>query len=160
MSPTQIGIIIGVLFGFIWAVAGASALNGVWRLVVILASIFVSAFLVTAALRAPATPGRFNGAIYGAAVTFEVIAIVVAVLILNRSGQQSLVPPIVAAIVGLHFLGLWLATGNRAFVGLAASLCGVGIVGSLVPPTARLPIAGIGSALALWTSTAWTIFLR
>jgi hypothetical protein len=66
-----------------------------------------------------------------------------------------LVAPIVTAIVGVHFVGLWFATGNQKWLWLEAALCGVGIIGLLVPPAARLPTAGIGSAPALWASPAW-----
>jgi hypothetical protein len=127
-------------------------------LVAILASVAVAACLIAAAGRAPKGDLRFDGALYGIAVTFEVAAIVIAAIVLSRMGKQSLIPPAVVVIVGLHFIGLWTATADDVFAWLTLALCVVGAVGAVAPPAIRLAICGFGSALALWAASAWSIF--
>lgn len=159
MTGEQIGILIGVIAGGGWAVAGASALEGRARVIAVLGSLGLTVLLglVTADLPSAAMTGRFDGGIYGIAVTAETIAILGAVALLRRSARQDWLPPVIAVIVGLHFLGLWRATGSLVFVALAAGLCAVGIAGSLVPAPRRLLVVGFGCAAALWAAAAVTV---
>src|SRR5215469_2710594 len=158
MSGDQIGTMVGVVFGCAWGIAGTLPLPPIWRTAGILGSIAASAILFMLIRGAPApAAGHFNGAIYGIAVTAEVVAIVIAGVILSRTGQGSFIPPVVAAIVGLHFIGLWLATGNATFLWLSGALCAVGLGAAAMAQGARLPAAGIGSALALWGAALSTV---
>lgn len=151
MSGDQIGTMVGVAFGCAWGIAGTLPLSPLWRTVGVLGSIAVSATLVMLIRGAPGSVGgHFNGAIYGIAVTAEVVAIVIAGIILSRTGHSSFIPPAVAAIVGLHFIGLWLASGNVTFLWLSGALCAVALGAATMGQAARMPVAGIGSALALW----------
>jgi hypothetical protein len=159
MRSTQIGTIIGILFGCGWAIAAASAFSGKWRIVVIVASLAISAVLVARSFSfAGATNGTFQGGIYGIAVSLEVVAIVAASIFLNRSGNQSFIPPVVAIIVGLHFIGLWRAMNNAVFLFVAVAMCAVGLVAAALPPFQRLPVTGLGSAFALWGAAIYTLF--
>ena len=134
----------------VWGIAGTLPLQSSWRLLGVAGSIIISVALALAVTKARgATDGTFNGGIYGIAVVAEVVAIGIAAVVLNRRGQSSFVPAMVAAIVGLHFIGLWLATGNFTLVWVAVALCAVGVISASVTKDARMPVAGIGSALAL-----------
>lgn len=158
MSGDQIGTIVGVAFGCAWGIAGSLPLPAVWRIAGILGSIAASAILILLVRSAPAsTGGHFNGAIYGIAVTAEFVAIAIAGVVLNRMKKSSFIPPAVASIVGLHFIGLWLATGNTRFLWLAGILCAIGLGAATMGKAARLPVAGIGSALALWAAALSTL---
>ena len=158
MNSAQIGTIAGVLFGCAWGIAGTLPLPPVWRTAGILESLAVSALLVLFIYRAQGSAGGyFNGAIYGIAVTAEVVAIVIAGVILSRTGRSTLIPPVVAVIVGLHFIGLWRAMGSVSFLWLAGALCAVGLFAAAMRPGARLPATGIGSALSLWGAALSTL---
>ena len=157
MSGDQIGTAIGVAFGCAWGIAGGFALPSIWRMFVLIGSIIVSGILILLITQArPVVDGRFDGTIYGIAVTAEVIAIVLAGVILSRIGS-SFTPPAVAAIVGLHFVGLWLATNNVTFVWLAATLCAIAFIAVFVSQPSRLAVVGIGAALALWGAALSTL---
>lgn len=158
MSGDQIGTIVGVAFGCAWGIAGTLPLPPLWRTAGILGSIAASVILIMLIRGAPGTvDGHFNGTIYGVAVTAEVIAIVIAGVTLSQTGHGSFIPPAVAVIVGLHFIGLWLATNTVTFLWLAAALCAIGLGAAAVEKSARLPVAGIGSALALWAAALSTL---
>ncbi|MDE2150357.1 MAG: hypothetical protein KGJ55_11145 [Gammaproteobacteria bacterium] len=158
MSGDQIGSIIGVAFGCAWGIAGGVSLPSPWRVATIIGSLLISACLVILIGRFEGTAtGHFDGATNGTAVAGEVVAIVIAAIALNRTRHSSLIPPAVAAIVGLHFLGLWRATGNFSFVWLAGALCAVGFLAGILPRSARLSVTGIGSAVALWAAAPSTV---
>ena len=159
MTGQQIGVLIGVIAGGGWALAGAASLRGALRVIAVIGSLGLSVLLgvATADLPSTAMTARFDGGIYGIAVTAETIAILGAVALLRRSARQDWLPPVIAVIVGLHFLGLWRATGSLVFVALAAGLCVVGIGGSLVPDSRRLLVVGFGCAAALWAAAVVTI---
>lgn len=158
MSGTQIGPAIGIIFGCAWCIAGASTLSPTWRTFGYCAAIVVSATLMFCVLhRSGATEKTFNGNVYGLSVIAEVFAIVVSAIALNRSHNETFVPPVIAAIVGLHFLGLWRASGTVTFVWVAIALCAVGVAGAAVSAPSRLGVTGFGSAIVLWCSVAATV---
>jgi hypothetical protein len=152
------GLIVPILFACIWSVMGVSALPIALHMPGIAGSLAVSAILTIAVLQAPLrAAGRFDSAIFGMAVMFEAAAIVAAVILLNRTHEESFIPPAIAAIVGLHFIGLWRATGDFIFVWVATAMCAVGLAAALSPLPARAPVAGLGSAVALWGAAVVTL---
>lgn len=158
MTGPQLGLIIPAAFGGIWAIAGTAGLSAPSRNIGVAAALAISAVLVFAALKAPLrTDGYFDSTVYGVSVALEVVAIVAAVVFLNRAHQPSFILPVIAVIVGLHFIGMWRATQNFLFVWLACVLCAVGAAALPFPPLARAPVAGIGAALALWGAVAVTL---
>jgi hypothetical protein len=160
MTGQQIGLVIGSVAGCGWALAGSAALRGASRSSAVIVSMVVSALLGVASARLPANgTSGFDGAIYGMVVSAEAIAIVVAVILLRRSGNAGFVPPVIALIVGLHFLGLWRATHGAIFVAIAVGLCLVGIAGMRGPAERRLLVSGFGCAAVLWASVAWTVLI-
>lgn len=160
MNGAQLGLIIPVGFGCLWAVAGTTDFRGASRFLILLASIGISGALIFATLRTPLqVRGQFDGSIFAMAVAFEALAIAAVVIILNRRDWTSLILPAIAIIVGLHFVGLWRATANVSFIWLALALCVVGLVAASLPAPMRRPVAGLGSALSLWGTAALTLFL-
>lgn len=91
-------------------------------------------------------------------VLFEAVLIVLTVVLVRRFSHRSLIPPIIAIIVGLHFVGLYFAAGQVVFIWLAVAMFVVGVVAVLAPQALRLPIAGFGSAIALWGSAIEMLF--
>lgn len=162
MTGQQIGDLIGVIAGGIWALAGSTVLSGRSRAIAVVVSLAATILLGLAIGRLPSAgmadhPGRFDGGIYALAVGAEMIAILAAVALLHRLARQDWLPPVIAVIVGLHFLGLWRATGEVACVALAAGLCLVGFAGLWVPASVRLLVVGFGAALVLWAPAVVTI---
>ena len=105
---SSIGAIIVACFALFWVAAGAHQLDRRWFISVLVAAIFVSIAIILAATHLPfgSRSGGFNGKIYGIFVGFEVIAIVCAVVLLNRFKAKQYLLPVIALIVGLHFFGM------------------------------------------------------
>jgi hypothetical protein len=168
MRRKLIGTIIGIVFGLVWGVVGACPLPPEWRLNALIAIVLIAAALIIAAVRTSGSTNvlgskPFDGRAYGGAVAAEALAIVVAVPLLTHAHREAYVPPVIALIVGLHFLGLWKASGQRMFVWICVGLCAVSCAAALVPigvvvegtgVQSRLAFTGLGSALALWIACA------
>lgn len=161
MTPSQIGALVGVGFAALWAAAGLSVLRRKSRTA--LASVFavVVIALIVAVFRVEPDEGggRFGGGIYGITVGGEMIAIVAAVRLLTRYRREAMIPPVVASLVGLHFIGLWAATGATVFPWVAAAgLCAVAAFGMFVAhrqgASRALAVTGLGSAAVLCLATA------
>jgi hypothetical protein len=161
LTPTGWGVAAGAVFAALWGLVGARGLAGAWRRRIAVLVLMASAGLVARALIAPPQPAyaqRFDAHIYGYAVAFEIVGVVLAALALRAPGRRGLLAPVLAIITGLHFVGLWLATGQRLFVGVTLGLCAAGLIAlgwarrpnSAADP--RLAIAGLGSAFVLWAA--------
>ena len=112
----------------------------------------------------PSAPsGVFNGARYGIACTAEAVAIVVAIIVLKRTGAAARIPPVVSAIVGLHFIGLWWALPMSVFLFDAAGLMLAGAVIAIMPIAdrnasgRRLLLTGLTSVAVLWGSSLYSL---
>jgi len=116
------------------------------------AAAIVAILLIIQSPRIGASGGYFHAGAYIYSVVFEVIAIFLTIVLIRRFADRSFIPPVIAIIVGLHFIGLLLATGQDIFIWLAVAMCLFGALATMASRTLRLPIAGFGSALALWTS--------
>lgn len=80
----------------------------------------------------------------------------------GTTGHPVLIPPLVAVIVGAHFLPLARAFAQPRMRVTAALLIAVGLVGAALTavPAAQnvVPtVVGLGCALTLWGTAAWTI---
>lgn len=149
---------IGWFFGTLWAIIAVSALphsnaGAGCAVGVILACLFLLRLW-----RAP-VPGEskplFQTRAYMIAVHAEVVAIYAASSLLIRHGAQQQVLPAVGVIVGLHFIGLWMATRSSRFLSITAGMCTVSLLSMVVPYTwngvgARNLLLGLGNALVLW----------
>jgi len=57
-------------------------------------------------------------------------------------------------IIGLHFIGLWKASGMARFLGIAAAMTIVSLAACALPPPLRDMVTGFGNALVLWIGAA------
>ncbi|HKF50723.1 MAG TPA: hypothetical protein VKB26_00300 [Candidatus Acidoferrales bacterium] len=167
MNSATVGSIVGVAFGCAWGLAGSIGLPRQYRMWSVIASIAISAVLIAALLIRPRAvePAKFDGRLYGIAVAMEAAAIFAAVFALQRLGRQEFLIPTVGFIVGLHFIGLWKASGMPLFLWTASAMCVVCAVAMFLPgpritggADARAILSGLGSAVVLWTAGATTLF--
>jgi hypothetical protein len=156
-----IGIIsglIGLAFGLFWLFVGANAVHGQAAMVIAVAGclIFALAALWIVTRRRRTRGRRFAAGYYLAAVGAEVVAIVAAQNWLAAHGQKQLLFSVVGIIVGLHFIGLWLATGDRVFAWLTSVMVAINLAALLLPlnPDARRMVSGFGSSAALLVAVA------
>jgi hypothetical protein len=161
----SISQLIGWLFGTLWALIGASALprphdraGGV--LALILALVFLARLWRHEPPTAAARP-LFRTPAYLFAVAAELLCMYAAALLLPRFGAQQQIYPVIGCIVGLHFIGLWLATRSRRFLFITAGMCFVSLLSMLMPFTwhtigLRYLLLGAGNALVLWVAASGT----
>jgi hypothetical protein len=161
MDRSAIGAAIGIAFGCWWGIAGSSGLPARWRSIAFFLSIGISAVLFVAILMIRARPQAFTfrGRIYLLAVSFEVVAIVLATNLLKYCNRSDLLLPAVGFIVGLHFLGLWKAANQSIFLWIAAAMCVLCTISAFLPSATeingldpRRVTTGLGCAVVLWTS--------
>ncbi|MGC2997316.1 hypothetical protein ACPF8X_02655 [Streptomyces sp. G35A] len=155
------------LFGLGWWLLGTSAFDGVARLVEVVVGCAVTLVLMLAARRLlPSSAGgpfpadrrrRFNQ-VNG----LQWLLIVVIAVVCARAALPVLIPPLVAIVVGLHFLPLAAVFEQPRLRVPAALLTAAGASGTAVwltdglDGTVRL-VVGLLSALSLWGTAIWTI---
>jgi hypothetical protein len=163
-------VLITAFFGALWGLMGAAALPGTPSSVAALLTVVVTTTFLLAAARllllsrrlprssASAGTNPFRSRAYLLAVLFEVVAIPVAVVLLNRTGYPGAVGSAIVAIVGLHFFGLVPAFKSRRFAAVGGAMVLVGLLSLLLPSVAggasgvdpRGAATGLGSALVFW----------
>jgi hypothetical protein len=151
---------IGNFFGCIWAMLGVLAFAAGWRLEVGGTLALVGAALIAWGSRGQKRAGSradamFRRQAYVVAVILEVAAIVAASAVLPRLGLKPYLMNAVGVIVGLHFLGLWKASGATRFVWIAAAMVTASLASILLPQqsavaNASAALLGIGNAMVLW----------
>ena len=148
------GISILSAFAFLWCIA-AIGLGGrsFWWLIAPLA---ISAAIVAWARRVPGVGTHRQGAhvnrLVGMWSAIEGVAIGVSVLVLGALHLPQAILPVIAVIVGLHFLPLARHIPVRLYYATGAALAAVGGVGLAVPVAARPWWVGLGAAVVLWTT--------
>ncbi len=161
-------------FGAIWGLAGITFLSGVlWVGAVVLIGLVTLVFLSVGvrllryarSLPQTVTPeeaatGKRIGIWFGVVFGAEAVLIALASILLSRFGANHFVAPVIALIVGLHFLPLASLFKVRAYyltgvvlcllavIAIIALLLGVPLVGPL--PTHWSFFVSIGAALVLW----------
>lgn len=161
------------MFGTVWAAAGAGALGGVTGVVSFVVCLALAAALCVGSVRLRRRAGnlprddsprglarrrrlvRWFNLISGV----QFVAIALAVVLLVRYGLGTSVPAVVALIVGVHFFPLAELYGLRAYHVTGAALCALALVAFLLTPSARLPLVGLGSAVALFASATYVLSL-
>jgi hypothetical protein len=159
----NISRLIGWIFGTFWAMLGAFALPRPYnRVGCVLAAIIAILFLVVLWRREPrgdTATAVFRMPIYLIAVFAELLCMYAAALLLPRIGGGQEVYSAIGCIVGLHFIGLWLATQSRRFLHITGGMCFVSLLSMIVPFTwhsigLRYLLLGAGNALILWLATS------
>ncbi|WP_405743518.1 hypothetical protein OG422_16485 [Streptomyces sp. NBC_01525] len=153
------------LFGLGWWLLGTSAFEGlVWPVVsgcaVAVGLMFAARRFLPASAGAPfpADRGRKFHQING----LQWLLIVVIAVVCGRAGVPVLIPPMVALVVGLHFLPLASVFEQPRLRVPAALLIAAGAAGMTVwladgpDKTVRL-VVGLISALSLWGTAIWTV---
>ena len=149
---------IGTAFGGLWSVWGATALPSQWTIPATIVGLLITVFfLIQLYRKSSATPTNlFRRRAYIVAVILEVAGLYVAMSLLQRYGLQSYTVQAVGLVVGLHFIGLWLASNSRHFIWICLSMCAVSLLGALLPNAAaghlngRDIVTAYGCALTLW----------
>ncbi|MGG2461456.1 hypothetical protein ACO0M4_16800 [Streptomyces sp. RGM 3693] len=165
MSKSGVGFL--ACFGLGWWVLGTSAFDGAVRLVLTVGGCLVPVGLLLAARRSLPTTGggsfpadrqrRFRQV--NLVQWLLIAAVVVGCL---RIGVPVLVGPLVAVVVGLHFLPLVAVFEQPRLRVPAALLVAAGAAGGAVwcahgsDATVRL-VVGLMCALSLWGVAAWTL---
>ena len=156
-----VGAIIVAAFAILWVVAGARQLGRVWFASLLLLALLISGSLIFVAGFIPyaARGGRFDGNTYGIFVALEAIAIVIAVVLLNRTRRKQYLIPIIAFIVGAHFFGMVPALHSNDFWWVGGAMCVLPLLTmSILPQKSWAPVVGIGCALILWLSALRAFF--
>jgi hypothetical protein len=155
--------LIGWFFGAFWATLGALALPRPYEDIgCVLAALTAIIFLMRLWRYKPnadAARPHFRMSIYGIAVFAELLGIYVAALVLPRMGASQQVYPVVGCIVGLHFIGLWLATRSERFLHITVGMCLVSVFSMIMPFTwhtigLRYLLLGAGNAIVLWLAAS------
>ena len=144
-----------------WVVAGASELKRRWFVGLSIASVLISTGIILAATRLPfgKHSGGFDGRIYGIFVTLEAVAIVCAVILLNRFDAKQYLIPAIAFIVGAHFFGMVSALRSTDFWWVGGAMCVLPLVAIMTAPSrAWSPVVGVGCAVILWLSAVRAFF--
>ena len=149
------------VFAAIWWVVGVRA-SGYASPLVYGVPLVVTGLIVVAALR---SRDRFEQVsseekarrdrLVGIASGIEGLAILVAVNALAKIGRSDYAAPVIAIIVGLHFVPLaqWLPA--RLYYATASLLVLLGVCGFAIQrPDQRLLIVSIGAACILWLTCA------
>jgi hypothetical protein len=155
--------LIGWFFGAFWALLGASALPHPYdrfgfAIALLIALIFLLRLWRYGAFTLAARQ-QFSMSVYLIAVGAELLGMYLAALWLPRYGEQQQVYSVVGCIVGLHFIGLWLATWSPRFLNITAGMIIVSLVSMIIPFTwhtigLRYLLLGAGNAIVLWIAAS------
>jgi hypothetical protein len=158
---TATGAMIMSVFAAIWWIVGAR-FSGYGSLPMYAIPIVATAAVLTLAMRNRSAPAgitpeeeRRRGRVVGYASAAEGVAILIAFQVLGMLGKIGWGAPVVAIIVGLHFLPLarWLPA--RPYYITSGVLVVVGGAGFGVADSARrLLIVSAGAATVLWLTSA------
>jgi hypothetical protein len=159
----SIGGSIGLFFGGLWCLIGALALPPAGQIPAAMTGFAISAVLIIRLWRAPAIASAgaimFGRKAYMIAVALEVVAIVMAANLLPHYGLAAYFIPVLGIIVGLHFIGLWVATRmSRAatpLLWIAGGMVAVSALSAFLPHAwdgfnPRDAACGFANALVLW----------
>ncbi|WP_256107669.1 hypothetical protein [Streptomyces sp. ODS05-4] len=155
------------LFGLGWLLLGVAALPGPARWVAVGAGAVVALVLMLAARRRlPASAGGplppLRRRRFGQVNAVQWLLIAGIAVGCGRGGVPELIPPLVALVVGLHFVPLAAVFEQPRLRTAAALLCAVAAAGLVVlafggSATQVRTLVGSGCALTLWAMAAWTV---
>ena len=145
-------------FGLWWLASGLAALQllSVWSWI----GLVTGAVVVAASGLGRQSLQMVDRRTFRFSVLAEGAGIAVILLACDVSRRPDLIMPLVGTVVGLHFLPLASAFGNRRFL-LSGSLMTVVCLCSLTwPLPVRTAIAGIGAGGILWAFALWSSLAR
>lgn len=144
------------VFAAVWWVIGLSAGGAAPALYSV--AVIISAALIVVALRRPGEAAsridrKHIGRVVGIASTIEGLLILLAAIVLANLDASDLLIPIIAIIVGAHFIPLarWLPAPLYYWTG--AVLIALGAIGIWLPAAQRGIAVGVGAACILWVTT-------
>ncbi|HUQ33059.1 MAG TPA: hypothetical protein VM095_13140 [Pyrinomonadaceae bacterium] len=154
---SNIGAIIMGVFAAVWWLVGLRA-SGSAAPLTYGVPLLLTGLIIVGALRgrhrfeqvSPEERAR-RGRLVGIASGVEGLAIFLAMIVLGNLGLRDYAAPVIAIIVGLHFVPLarWLPA--RLYYGTSALLILLGVCGFAIRrPDQRLLIVSVGAACALW----------
>jgi len=149
--------LVGTAFGGLWSVLGAMALPQHWMMPAVVIGLLVTVFLLVQRCRnAGSGSSLFRRRAYIVAVVLEVTGLYLAMLLLKKYELEPFFVQALAFVVGLHFIGLWVASGQRRYLWLCLNMCIVSLIGIILPDGAsgqlnlRNVFTAYGCAIALW----------
>ena len=168
-----VGVLNMALFGAVWTAAGTGGIDGTVGVVILILGWAIAAALCVGSVRlrrgaeglplsdSPQAQARQRHTLRRFNLVFglEIFTIAVAVFLLIRLGLGSLIPSVVALIVGVHFFPLASLFEVRAYHLTGAVLCALALVTLLFAPESRLALVGVGSAVTLFATSAYMLSL-
>lgn len=143
---------VGLSFGILWLLIGASAAGVAAGIVVVCVGLLVFAFVILRVRRQLARQRQpYIRSYYMSSVAAEVAAISAVQLWLANHAREDLLWPAVGVIVGVHFIGLWLASSDRRYLCLTGAMVALNLAALLLPVSTRerIMISGFGSSASL-----------
>ncbi len=145
------------VFAAVWWLVGVRA-SGYTSPLTYVIPLVVTGLIAIAALRGrarfeqvPPEEHARRGRLVGIASGIEGLAILLAVNVLAHIGRSDYAAPVIAIIVGLHFVPLAQRLPASLYYGTGALLTALGICGLAVRhPDQRLLIVSVGAACVLW----------
>ena len=148
---------VGTAFGGLWSVLGAMALPRSWIVPAVIIGLLVTVYLLVRRCRHTVTKSdMFRRRAYMVAVVLEVVGLYVVMQLLAKYHLEAYFVPALGLVVGLHFIGLWVASSLRRYLWLCLAMCAVSLIGIMLPGAAvgylnlRDAVTAYGCALALW----------
>jgi hypothetical protein len=146
---------VGLSFGILWLLVGATAAGVAAGIAIACVGLLMFTIVILRTRRQPDRQSRpFIRAYYMCSVAAEVAAIIAAQLWLAAHAREDLLWPAVGVIVGLHFIGLWLASSDRRFLWLTGAMVALNLAALLLPISTRerIMMSGFGSSACLLVS--------
>jgi hypothetical protein len=145
------GVIILSVAAALWCSLTSPSLPEAWRIPIVATGLLISGALIALAVkRGSENSGPFHLKIFWLSVGFEAVAIPLAIHFLIAAHQAAFILPVLTIIVGLHFVGMWLALERRLHLAICFGMCAAGLIAIFLTPPLRMQVAGFGSALTLW----------
>lgn len=175
LQGRAIGALVMTGFGAIWMISGANALSlltwEMWLIIAVLTGLLCLVALqqLQAARRMPTAPANASQSQFiqtrrrrfGIVLGFEWVPIFLAAFILGRMGHPELILPVIAVIVGLHFIPLAMLFDFPLYYWTAGAFVLVAVASFAIGhPALRQAITCLGCGLSLWLTSAVLLFPR
>lgn len=149
------GIWVLNIFAAIWFAVGATGAGLPWA--VLLVPLCISGALLGWGLRSAGVEPSRNpdaGRLVGIWSGVEGVAIFVAVTVCQNIGARDAIVPVIAIIVGLHFLPLARGIPVPLYYATGSALVALGLGALLLPGPERMETTGLVAAVIMWISAA------